>query len=152
MDTTSLFKYQSEVNNQIFINNNLNQYKLSARKNLELHIKISSLADETKCFKYWIDTDSTPICYDTVFQRYLDCLGQILSIGLDRNYSNLDNVKVVPNDYCLSDQFLNLYIDLNDLITSPSTDHFLTLLEDFISLGITLGYSEKQIKENFINR
>ncbi|MFR3522834.1 MAG: dUTP diphosphatase, partial [Clostridia bacterium] len=55
-----------------------------------------------------------------------------------------------PNDYCLSDQFLNLYIDINDLIISPSTDHFFTLLEDSLSLGVTLGYSEEEIFNSFI--
>ena len=64
--------------------------------------------------------------------------------------SNVSKLIVKPNDYCLSDQFLNLFIDLNDLIISPSEDHYITLVEDFISLGITLGYSESKIKESFI--
>ena len=58
---------------------------------------------------------------------------------------------IKPNDYCLSDQFLNLFIDLNDLIISPSEDHYITLIEDFISLGITLGYSDSKISNGFIN-
>ena len=41
-------------------------------------------------------------------------------------------------------------IDLNDLIISPSEDHYLTLVEDFVSLGITLGYSKTQIIESFL--
>ena len=69
---------------------------------------------------------------------------------IDKHY--IDNYEVVlrPNDYCLSDQFLNLYIDINDLIISPSIDHFFTLLEDVLSLGITLGYSEEEIFNSFI--
>ena len=51
---------------------------------------------------------------------------------------------------CLSDQFLNLYIDINDLIISPSEDHFLTLLEDTLILGVSLGYSEAEILSAFI--
>ncbi|AYE34289.1 dUTP diphosphatase [Clostridium septicum] len=150
MDAKSLFEAQLEKNQKININSKLNQYKLSVRKNLDLHIKIGSLADETKCYKYWIDEDSS-INMNLIFEKYLDCLGQILTIGLDKNYSDITDIRVKPNDYCLSDQFLNLYIDINDLTISPSKDHFLTLLEDFISLGITLGYSEYKIKESFIN-
>ena len=45
--------------------------------------------------------------------------------------------------------FLNLFIDINDLIISPSTDHFNTLLEDVLSLGVTLGYDEEQISKAF---
>ncbi|MBX7324545.1 dUTP diphosphatase [Clostridium chauvoei] len=150
MDAQSLFNAQLEKSKTISINENLNQYKLSARKNLDLHIKLGCLADETRCYKYCLNHD-LPINKDIVFEKYLDCLGQILSIGLDRNYSDIQNIRVKPNDYCLSDQFLNLYIDINDLIISPSKYHFLTLLEDFISLGITLGYSANRIKDTFIN-
>ncbi|NRV84845.1 dimeric dUTPase (all-alpha-NTP-PPase superfamily) [Clostridium beijerinckii] len=57
---------------------------------------------------------------------------------------------MAPNDYCLSDQFLNLYIDINDLIAFPSIDHYLTLFEDLLSLGLTLGFSESQIQNQFI--
>lgn len=151
MNIKALFEAQIEKNNQLNVDTTLNQYKLSARKNLELHIKISSLANDTKCYKYWMDNDNN-LNLNLIFDKYLDCLSQIISLGVDRNYTDVESVRVKPNDYCLSDQFLNLYIDINDLIISPSKDHFLTLLEDFLSLGITLGYSETKIKESFINR
>lgn len=151
MNIISLFEAQREKNMQITIDKNLNQYKLSARKHLELHIKLSFLADETKCYKYWLDNNSE-IDKDIIFNNYLNLLGQILVLGIDSKYDDITDIKVLPNDYCLSDQFLNLYIDINDLIISPSKDHFLTLLEDFISLGITLGYSENKIVNSFILR
>lgn len=148
MNIMSLFEIQREKNKKIIIDNNLNQYKLSARKHLELHIKLSSLAEKTNCYKYWLG-DNYEIDKNNIFSNYLDFLGQILTLGLDCNYTDITDVKVLPNDYCLSDQFLNLYIDINDLIISPSKDHYLTLLEDFISLGITLGYSENNIIDYF---
>lgn len=150
MNITTLFEDQMKKNENVIIDTNLNEYKLSARKNLELHIKLSALADETKCYKYWKDSNNS-LCKDAIFQKYLDCLSLILTMGLDRDYSDVTTVTLKPNDYCLSDQFLNLYIDLNDIIISNSKDHYLTLLEDFISLGITLGYSECKIKETFLN-
>lgn len=151
MNIISLFEIKREQNKKVVIDNNLNQYKLSARKHLELHIKLSSLADQTKCYKYWVD-DDCEIDKDTIFEKYLDFLSQVLIIGIDSNYTDITEIKVLPNDYCLSDQFLNLYIDINDLIISPSKDHYKTLLEDFISLGVTLGYSENKIIDSFISR
>lgn len=151
MNTKSLFEIKREQDKEIVVDKNLNQYKLSARKHLELHIKLGSLADQTKCYKYWVD-DISETNKEIIFEKYLDCLGQILTIGIDSNYSDIDEIKVLPNDYCLSDQFLTLYIDINDLIISPSKDHYQTLLEDFISLGITLGYSENKIMDSFISR
>lgn len=151
MNIISLFEAQREKNKKITIDKNLNQYKLSARKHLELYIKLSSLAHQTNCYKYWLDSNSE-IDKDIISNKYLDFLGQLLILGLDCNYTDITEIKVLPNDYCLSDQFLNLYIDLNDLIISSSKDHYLTILEDFISLGITLGYSENKITNSFILR
>lgn len=151
MNIISLFEAQRENNKKITIDKNLNQYKLSARKHLELYIKLSSLADQTKCHTYWLHSNSE-IDKEIILNNYLDFLGQILILGLDCNYTDITEIKALPNDYCLSDQFLNLYIDINDLITSFSKDHYLTILEDFISLGITLGYSENKITESFILR
>lgn len=149
MNIKPLFEKQSEKNSKLIIDPSLDEYKLSARRNLELNVKLSHLADETKCYKYWID-DNTDVNENVVFQKYLDLFSQILTLGLDKDYIDSYNVKVVESDYCLSDQFLNIYIDINDLTISPSEDHYQTLLEDFISLGLTLGYSQQKIIDTFI--
>ena len=149
MEIKSFFEAQIERNKQLIIDSNLSEYKVWARKYLELHTKISHLADETKCYKYWIGEDSE-VNKEALFEKFLDCFATILSIGIDKNYTSIEEIAIKPNDYCLSDQFINLFIDLNDLIISPSEDHYLTLVEDFVSLGITLGYSKTQISESFL--
>ena len=149
MEINSFFEKQRERNTQLNIDNTLSEYKIWARKHLELHTKISHLADETKCYKYWIGEDEE-LNKSVLFEKYLDCFSNIITIGIDRKYDSVEEIPIKPYDYCLSDQFLNLFIDLNDLIISPSEDHYITLVEDFISLGITLGYSETQIKESFL--
>lgn len=148
MEIKSFFEKQRQINIKLNIDNTLSEYKIWARKNLELHTKISHLADETKCYKYWIAEDKE-LNKSVLFEKYLDCFSHIITIGIDRKYDTFEEIAIKPNDYCLSDQFLNLFIDLNDLIISPSEDHYMTLVEDFISLGITLGYSETQIRESF---
>lgn len=149
MNILSLTECQKEKNNKILTNDNLSEYKLFARKHLELQVKLSSLAQETKCYKYWID-DNSQLDMDLIFNKYIDFLAHVINLGLDKNYIENYELELRPNDYCLSDQFLNLYIDINDLIISPSIDHFSTLLEDVLSLGVTLGYSEEQIINAFI--
>ena len=56
----------------------------------------------------------------------------------------------INNMYFKNINNFNLYIDINDLIISPSEDHFLTLLEDTLILGVSLGYSEEEIIGSFI--
>lgn len=150
MEISTFFEVQSERDKMILLDETLTEYKVTARKYLELHTKLSSLADETKCYKYWISDDNC-VDKDITFKKYINCLSHIIDIGIYKKYDYIKEITVRPNDYCLSDQFLNLYIDLNDLIISSCEDHFITLIEDFISLGVTLNYSENEIKEAFIN-
>lgn len=150
MKLNSFFIHQEEINKHIAMDKSLNSYKLTARKHLALQVKISDLANETRCFVYWQSKDSS-VSRETVLEKYMDCFSLILTIGLDKGYQSLESIIVKPNDYCLSDQFLNLLIDINDLIISPSIDHYNTLFEDFISLGISLGISINTIEEHFFN-
>lgn len=151
MNIKSLFEKQYENNKKIIIDPSLNEYKLSARKNLDLNIKLAALADATECYKYWIDTNlNETINENIIFQKYIELFSQIITLGLDRNYDDSYEVEVVESEYCLSDQFLTLFIDINDLTISPSEDHYQTLLQDYISLGISLGLSEKKIIDMFL--
>lgn len=150
MEIIAFFEAQKEKNKNIIIDNTLSEYKIWARKHLELHTKLSYLAEETQCYKYWLSED-IPVNKSILFEKYLDCFSHIINLGIYRHYDSIQEIIIKPNDYCLSDQFLNLFIDLNDLIISPSEDHYITLIEDFISLGITLGYSESKITEAFIS-
>lgn len=151
MNISSLVESQLEKNKQLLINHELPEYKLWVRKHLELHVKLGSIAEETKCYTY-LENSSSSLNKDIIFKKYIDFLAHIISLGLYREYITDYEVQLKPNDYCLSDQFLNLYIDINDLIVSTSSDHFLTLLEDTLSLGVTLGYSEEDVKNSFIYR
>ena len=48
MNILPIVELQKERKHEILINQNLSQYKLWARKHLELQVKLSSLAEETK--------------------------------------------------------------------------------------------------------
>ena len=148
MNILSIVELQRERKREILINQELSQYKLWARKHLELQVKLSSLAEETKCYKYWID-DGLNLNKELIFVKYTDFLTHIINLGLDKHYIDSYDITLRPNDYCLSDQFLNLYIDINDLLISSSEDHYVTLLEDFLSLAISLGFSEQDIIDGF---
>lgn len=150
MHIANLFEIENKSNNNLIIDNSLSEYKILARKHVELHIALSDLASETKCYQYWID-DKKTLNDDAILNKYIYCLKQIISLGIYNSYDDIKDINVEPSEYCLSDQFLNLYIDINDLVISPSEDHFITLLEDFLSLGISLGFTEKLITDGFAN-
>lgn len=146
MNIQPMFEIQKKFNDTLNINPELDSYKLRARKNLFFQITLGELANETICFNYLSDNLKS-IDIDKVFNKYMICISQVLTLGIDHKYDFMEFIDMIPNDYCLSDQFLNLYIDINDLIASPSMDHYQTLFEDLLSLGLTLGFSEEQISE-----
>lgn len=150
MDISKFFEKQKINTKDLVIDSSLSDYKVWARKYLQLHTKLSSLADKTQCYKYWVSENDDNEDIEVIFDYYINALDQILNVGIEKNYDTVIDIAVNPNEYCLSDQFLNLFIDLNDLIIAPSLDHYITLLEDFISLGLTLGYSEEKITNSFM--
>ena len=148
MDIQPMLEMQKRFNENLNINEELDSYKLRARKNLEFEINLGALANETACFNYLLN-NTKDIDIDKIFTKYITCISQVLTLGIDHNYMNINKISMNPNDYCLSDQFLTLYIDINDLIASPSVDHYQTLFEDLLSLGLTLGFTEVKIKNGF---
>lgn len=150
MHVANLFNTQKKLIDNVVIDKTLSEYKVFARKHLQLHIKMSDLANETKCSTYWIDTQCT-LDRTRTLEKYIACLRDIISLALDNNYDDIDEIDLEPSEYCLSDQFLNLYIDINDLVMSPSRDHFITILEDYLSLGLSLGFNEELIENEFCN-
>jgi dimeric dUTPase (all-alpha-NTP-PPase superfamily) len=151
MHIANLFKIQENACNDLVIDTTLSEYKILARKHLQLHIAMSDLANETNCYKYW--TNNHKVLDDNmIFNKYITCFRHLISLGLYNKYNDVEDIDIELSDYCLSDQFLNLYIDINDLMISPSKDHFITLTEDFLSLGISLGFTEKMLIDEFNNR
>lgn len=149
MDIQPMLEMQKMLNETLNINTELDSYKLRARKNLEFEINLGDLANATNCFNYLLD-NTKDIDIDTIFTKYINCISQVLTLGIDHKYMDINEISMNPNDYCLSDQFLTLYIDINDLIASPSVDHYQTLFEDLLSLGLTLGFTEEKIKSEFL--
>ena len=137
MHIANLFEIESKSTNNLIIDSSLSEYKILARKHVQLHIAISDLANETKCYQYWID-DKKTLNDDAILDKYIYCLKQIISLGIYNSYNDIESVDIEPSEYCL-----------NDLVISPSKDHFITLAEDFLSLGISLGFTEKLITSRF---
>lgn len=150
MNFTKFFDTQKKLNENLAIDESLSQYKVFARKHVELYVEISELAKITKCYTYWVDTEMQ-FDKQLTLKTYITCLREIISLSLDNKHDDLSEIAVEKSEYCLSNQFLNLYIDVNDIIMSPSKDHFETILQDFMSLGLSLGLTESTITNEFCN-
>lgn len=149
MNLQRLFALQKELDLRIVSQHNLQSENLIQRKVLALQVEIGELANETRCFKYW--SDKGPSAKDVILEEYVDCLHFILSIGLEKEFSDID---IEPKfvDTSLTEQFLNLYIDLNDFIICSSYDQYATLFECFLSLGLTLGFTGEDVENAYLDK
>lgn len=153
MNLEKLFALQKELDLRIRSQHHLEAHNLIQRKILALQVEIGELANETRCFKYWSEKQPSP--KDVILEEYVDCLHFILSIGLEKEFPNIA-IEAKLTDTSLTDQFLNLYIDLNDFLICQTVEQYITLFEDFLSLGVSLGFTDKDVEnayfdKNFIN-
>ena len=148
MNILSIVEAQTKKNYSIQIKSELPEYKLWVRKHLELNVKLGAVAEETKCYNYH-ENKELDLNRNVLFTKYIDLFSCVINFGIAKEYFSNYEVNASRKDNCLSNQFLNLYIDINDLIVSSCSDNFFTLVEDTLSLGLTLGYSEEDILNSF---
>ena len=119
------------------------------KKLLSLEIQIGELANVTQCSEYINNTiSSNKKC---ILEKYINCLSSILSIGVEKRFTNI-NLNIASHNIDLTEQFLNLFLDVNDLIVCNSKDHYITLLEDFLSLSFNLNLGLQQIKDAYVQK
>jgi dimeric dUTPase (all-alpha-NTP-PPase superfamily) len=149
MDLKKLFDLQRELDSRISKEHHLEEESLFSQKALALQVEFGELANETRCFKYWSTKKPSP--KNIIIEEYVDCLHFILSIGLDKNFDNVELSRSCSINKT-TDQFLDLFIDMNDFLICSSIDHYTTLFEDFLSLGLNLGFTDKEIEDAYLNK
>ena len=114
------------------------------KKVLALQITLGNLATLSNCCEF-IKSDES-VDKTSILNEYLSCLNFIFSIGLDMG---IDSLNFNPSDTTapIYDQFLNVYVDINDFINFRTEDQFSTLLESFLTIGKSLDISTTDIYE-----
>lgn len=142
MDLKKLFVLQKDLDSTIYNQDILLDNSLLPKKVLALQVKLGQLADATNCSKFGnfeINKNT-----DLILEKYVDCLCFLLSMGTNENLDSLQ-ISSLGTNYTITEQFLELYIDVNDFFTCNCPDNYLTLIEDFLNLGFSLGFTEESI-------
>lgn len=149
MNLQRLFQMQKTLDNRILTEHNLEGIQLLQKKTLSLQVELGELANETRCFKFW--STKKPSSKDIILEEYVDCLHFILSIGLEKNFDNV-TLNTKYNTLDLYKQFLNLYVNISDFITSSSLDNYLAIFQNFLCLGENLGFSNEDIQNAYLHK
>lgn len=147
MDVDNLILFQRERDKRILKAQHLEGQSLLTKKILAFQVSIGELAAETNCYNFWSESKKTD--KDLILAKYIKSLRSLVSIGIEKNFSEL-RTEDKELDLEITEQFLNLFIDTNDLIVCSSKDNYITLLEDFLCLGRSLGLDDNIIKSNYI--
>ena len=149
MNLQRLFQMQNVLDNRIEAEHHLEGIPLLQKKILSLQVELGELANETRCFKFW--STKKPSSNDIILEEYVDCLHFILSIGLEKNFEDITlNIKDITLE--VSEQFLNLYINIADFTICSSMDNYLNVFQNFLSLGQNLGFSEEDIENAYLHK
>ena len=147
MNLHKLFEMQNTLDHRIQSEHQLAGVPLLDKKILSLQVELGELANETRCFKFW--STKEPSIKDVILEEYVDCIHFILSLGIEKNFQDITlNVKDITCE--LSNQFLNLYINIANFAICSSLDNYLTIFNDFLSLGQNLGFSEENIENAYL--
>lgn len=147
MNLHKLFEMQNTLDQRIQAEHHLEGVPLLNKKILSLQVELSELANETRCFKFW--STKEPSNKDIILEEYVDCLHFILSLGLEKSFQD---ITLDVKDVCfeLSDQFLNLYINISDFAVDSSIEKYLNIFNNFLSLGQNLGFSVENIENAYL--
>jgi len=148
MKFNQLFNLQQKISGIYPLNPRINKDLLLPKKILSLQASIGNLATKTNSIYYWEDHPSFQ--KDSIVDCYNEALSTILSIGIDIECTDL-SLNIRPTNYPLTDQLLDIYIDISDFFICTSEDQYYTLLEDFLTLGNSLGFAYDELERNFNN-
>ncbi|MBU3190144.1 dUTP diphosphatase [Clostridium bowmanii] len=147
MNLQKLFEMQDALDKRIESEHSLAGIPLLRKKVLSLQVELGELANETRCFKFW--STKQPSSNDVILEEYVDCIHFILSIGLEKSFEDITlNVKHIDGE--LSEQFLDLYINISDFVICSSLDNYLNIFQNFLCLGENLGFSKEDIENAYL--
>lgn len=150
MNLQKLFSYQQEIEQKISESSSMNEDQLGANnindlRFLALHIKLSELANLTKCYKYCDVRPNIP--KDKLTLRYVDVFQYLLSIGNKANYNIITYDALI---FSKNRNIIKLFSSLIDQITLvkklTQSDNYMDGVREYtlmFSKIMDLGYALK---------
>lgn len=151
MNWEQLFEMQQTLDSRIENEHGLKDKDLFQKKVLALLVELGELANETRCFKFWSQKPASDA--DVILEEYVDGLHFIMSLGLEKGYryggstkSGYDTVKD------LTEAFQDVYGEVHTFQEDPTEQKYDELFSSFLLLGVSLGFSEKDIQRAYYEK
>lgn len=153
MNILELYEIQSKLDNRICTEHGLEGVNLIPSKILALQVELGELANETRCFKFWSNRESSS--GEIILEEYVDCLHFILSIGLEYGLTDVNLVEIGDTNN-LTEQFQDIFARIVIFQNEPILNNYEKLFSRFLLLGNKLGFTEEEtylayLEKNKIN-
>ena len=133
---------------EYFIKDYGNSEDIILKNKLELLVELGELANESRCFKYWVDK---PVNHELVLFEYADVLVMILYFFNVFNIS-LDEEFPEENNFLVIDEFMYLYEQLSRFNKEYTKDIIKDIFVNFIRLGKLLNLSADEIIDTCLKK
>ncbi|MCC5909447.1 MAG: dUTP diphosphatase [Clostridiaceae bacterium] len=147
MNIEKLYHIQEQLDKTIADKHHLHNKDLVPFKILALEVELGELANETRCFKFWSTKPPAPKA--TILEEYVDCLHFILSIGLDKGFSNTV-IEMQDNEKDLIQQFQQVFTESSQLQQHTKVENYKSLFEAFLTLGEKLDFTWQEIESAYL--
>ena len=145
MNLNTLFKKQQHLDEHIVKEKDLHGQDLLNYKLTALSVELGECLNEfPKIFKFWSNKDNNR---ENGIEEFVDCVHFAISIANDLGYTSHEYIKTSPKD--LNKLYIGLQNVLATLSVSRKERHVQSLLNNLISLGYQLGFTEEDVLDAY---
>ena len=142
MNLQNLFKLQKELDTFIETTQKIER-DVWKEKGLALMVELSELANETRCFKFW--STKGPSERSIILEEYVDSIHFLLSLGLMKGFTSIEQWPVIEEKRELTDVFLMTQGVISTFMQNPTEDGYLTIWHCYGLLAYNLEFSFEEI-------
>lgn len=153
MKIKKLFEIQKELDSHIINEHKLEGKNLVPEKIVAFIVELGELANEIRFFKFWSNKPKSHP--NIILEEYVDGVHFLLSLGLDIGANQIveDDFKIdlITLDN-LTDEFIYIISLAIELRKHSTYENYRNLLNRYLSLAYTLGFTEEQIIRAYLSK
>ncbi|PIC67712.1 dUTPase [Sporosarcina sp. P21c] len=149
MKLHQLFEMQRALDT--YIQKNHQTKETFTERGLALLVELSELANETRCFKFW--STKGPSADHVILEEYVDSIHFLLSLGIEKNFDGLEEWPTRDvKEQNLTQQFIQTGQSIYTFLDSLTFEDYKEIWVNYGALANTLGFTEDQIIQAYIDK
>lgn len=142
--------YEVYINRELQTTKNevLNVQRLNQKILSFLH-DLSEVSQDSRCYLFWEKDE--PINHQLLLEHYLEGLTMLMSIGYELRIDSIKNYNELPNPTDIYSLFFKIYHSILKVQSHYSSDDYQNTIDDYFTLGFSLGIHIQEILDNYQN-